>query len=53
MHPELKDLGAGEEAKEVLERVLIKAWDAIDKTIIEACLESMCRRKDVVITTKG
>jgi hypothetical protein len=49
----LKDLGAAEEAKAALEQALIEAWDAIDDTIIEACLESMCRRRDAIIAAKG
>jgi hypothetical protein len=53
LHPELKDLGAGKEGKATLKQALIEAWDAIDNTIIEACLESMCRRRDAVIAAKG
>jgi transposase len=53
LYPDLKDLGTGEEAKEALERALIEAWDLIDETIIESCLESMCRRRDAVIAAKG
>ena len=53
MHPELKNLGSGEEAKKALEEALIKAWDAVDKRIIESCLESICRRRDAVIAAKG
>jgi hypothetical protein len=53
LFPELKDLGAGEEAKEALERALIIAWDSIDDTIIKSCVESMCRRRDAVIAAKG
>jgi hypothetical protein len=53
LFPELKDLEAGEEAKEALERALIIAWDSIDHTIIESCMESMCRRRDAVIAAKG
>ena len=46
-------MGSGEEAKEALERALIEAWDLVDETIIEACLESLCRRRDAVIAAKG
>ena len=52
MHPELKNLGSGEEAKRALEEALIEAWDAVDDRIIESCLESMCRRRDAVIAAK-
>jgi transposase len=53
LHPELKNLGTGEEAKGALEKALIKAWDCLDDIIIEACLESMYRRRDAVIKAKG
>ena len=53
LYLELKELGAGEEAKEALERALIEAWDYINSTIIEACLESIYRRRDEVIIAKG
>ena len=52
IHLELKNLGAGEQNKEALKKALIKAWDLLNDTIIEACLENMCRRRDVVITAK-
>lgn len=53
MHPELKDLGASEEAIDALEQALIEAWETIDSTIIKACLESIWRRRDAVITAEG
>ena len=53
MHPELKDLRSGEEAKKALEEALIEAWDAVDERIIESCLESIYKRQDAVITAKG
>ena len=53
IHPELKNLGASKQSKEALEKALIEAWDLLDDTIIEACLESMCRRRDAVIAAKG
>jgi hypothetical protein len=53
MHPELKYLGPGEEAKKALVEALIEAWDAVDERIIEFCLESKCRRRDAVIAAKG
>ena len=53
IHPELKNLGSGEEAKKALEEALIEAWDAVDKRIIESCLESIYERRDTVITAKG
>ena len=53
LHPELKNLGSGEEAKKALEDALIEAWDAVDERIIKSCLESMCRRRDAVIAAKG
>jgi hypothetical protein len=52
LYPELKDLGAGEEAKEALEKALIEAWDTLDNTIIESYLENICRRRDAVIAAK-
>jgi len=53
LFPELVDMGSGAGAIEALERALIEAWDSIDDTIIESCLESMCRRRDAVIAAKG
>ena len=53
LYPELKELGAGEEAKEALKRALIEAWDCINSIIIKACLESIYRRRDTVIVAKG
>ena len=53
LFPKLKDLGAGEEAKEALERALIIAQDSIDKTIIESYIKSIYRRRDIVIIAKG
>ena len=53
MFPDLKKLGTGEEALAALERALIIAWDEVDETIIESCLESLCRRRDTVIAAKG
>ncbi|RFU28819.1 hypothetical protein B7463_g7528, partial [Scytalidium lignicola] len=53
IHPELKDLGSGEEAKKALEDALIEAWELVDDRIILACLESMIRRRDAVIAAKG
>ena len=53
LYPHLKDIGTGDEAIEALERALIEAWELIDNTIIESCLESMCRRRDAVIAAKG
>ena len=41
LHPELEQLGSGEKAKEALEKALIEAWDAIDDSIIESCLERL------------
>jgi hypothetical protein len=46
-------LGIGEEAKTVLERAFIKTWDSINNTIIEAYLESIYRRRDIIIIAKG
>ncbi|RFU24277.1 hypothetical protein B7463_g12057, partial [Scytalidium lignicola] len=48
IHPELKDLGSGEEAKEALEDALIEAWELIDDGIIEACLENQFKPKPKV-----
>src|ERR1700712_4483622 len=53
LFPELVDMGSGADAIEALERALIKAWDSIDDTIIESCLESICRRRGAVIAAKG
>ena len=53
LFPELKDLGAGKEAKEALEQALIIAQDSIDETIIESYIKSMYRRRDIVIIAKG
>ena len=53
MFPELEKLGKGEEALVALEKALIIAWDKVDKTIIESCLKSLCRRRDAVIAAKG
>jgi transposase len=53
LHPELELMGGGEEVKEALENALIEAWEAIDVSIIETCLNSMCRRRDAVLKAKG
>jgi transposase len=53
LYPELEQMGNGEDAKEALENALIKAWDAIDDSIIKSCLESMPRRRDAVLKAKG
>lgn len=47
------DMGNGEDAIGALEHALIKAWDALDESIIESCFESMERRRDAIIVAKG
>jgi hypothetical protein len=46
-------MGDSEQAIEALENALVDAWEAIDTKIIEACMKSMCRRRDVVLKAKG
>jgi hypothetical protein len=53
LHPELQQMGDSEEAKDALASALIEAWEAIDEIIIQACIESMPRRRDAVIKAKG
>jgi hypothetical protein len=53
LHPELEHIGSGDEAKDALENALIEAWEAIDDSIIESCLERMPRRRDAVLKAKG
>ena len=53
MFPDLEKLGIGEEALVALERALTIAWDEVDETIIQSYLESLCRRRDIVIAAKG
>jgi hypothetical protein len=53
LHPELEQMGTSEEARGALEEALIEAWDALDDSIIEACIMSMCRRRDAVLKAKG
>ena len=53
MFPDLEKLGIGEEALVALERALIIAQGEVDETIIQSCLESLYRRRDIVITAKG
>lgn len=45
IHPELKDLGSGKEAREALEKASIEAWDFVDSNVIRACLGSMCKEE--------
>jgi len=53
LHPELQDLGVGEQALQALERALIEAWEAIPDSIFEACLNSMPKRVQAVIDADG
>ncbi|RFU28321.1 hypothetical protein B7463_g7998, partial [Scytalidium lignicola] len=53
IHPELKDMGKNDEAIIALENALIEAWDLLDDSIIQSCLESLCKRRDAVIAAKG
>jgi hypothetical protein len=46
-------MGTIDEARRALENALIGAWDALDSSIIEACLRSMCKRRDVVLNARG
>ena len=53
MHPELEEMGTGENAIEALETALIEAWDALPDSLFESLLESMEKRRDAVIAAKG
>ena len=53
MHPELQDMGKGEEAIEALENALKEAWDALPNTLFEQVADSMPYRVAAVIKAKG
>ena len=36
-------MGNIEQAREALKNALVDAWEAIDSSIIESCLKSMCK----------
>jgi hypothetical protein len=46
-------MGDSKQAREALENALVDAWEAIDTKIIEACIKSMCRKRDAVLKAKG
>lgn len=49
IHPELKDLGSGKEAKKALEDALIEAWELVDDGIIEA-IWRVCVRDMIILS---
>ena len=53
LHPELKDMGASEEAQQALQDALIEAWEAIPDDIFKKCLNSMPKRVKAVIEAEG
>ena len=53
MHPELQDIGKGEEAIEALENALVEAWEALPDNLFEQVADSMPYRVAAVIKAKG
>ena len=53
MHPELEDMGKGDDAWQALCDALIEAWNALPDSLFESCLDSMEDRRDAVIAAKG
>ena len=53
LHPELDEMGSGEEAVQALERALIEAWDAIPNSIFQECVDSIPTRVMAVIAADG
>jgi len=53
MHPELEDIGKGDDAWQALCDALIEAWNALPNSLFESCLDSMEDRRDAVIAAKG
>ena len=52
-HPELNDMGSGEDDLRALEQALVEAWAAIPSQIFQACLDSMPERVAAVIAADG
>jgi hypothetical protein len=53
LYPELLEMGTSDQARELLEKALIEAWDALEDRLFQSCLESMPRRVAAVIEAKG
>jgi len=53
LHPELNNMGKGEDAIEALEQALIEAWEAIPSSLFEQLADSMPNRVAAVIKAKG
>jgi transposase len=52
-HPELTDMGEGEEAIQALESALCEAWDSLPDTLFESLIDSMPRRVAACIAAEG
>jgi hypothetical protein len=46
-------MGTSDQARELLEKALIEAWDALEDRLFQSCLESMPWRVAAVIEAKG
>lgn len=53
MHPELLNMGKGEEAYKALEEGLVEAWDALDPSLFKKLGESMPDRVEALYDAKG
>jgi len=53
LHPELNNMGKGEQDLQALEQALIEAWQAIPDKIFQSCIDSMPDRVAALIAAEG